>query len=104
MAKKQTPTEPEYGNYDSYQLTDEQVRQAVQVFEFDFLEDSDDDKASVFLALLHSFAFTTDNTRREEMLRAAESVLMPLTKACESALTLLAINAHKRLIVERGTQ
>jgi hypothetical protein len=98
MAKKP------YGGYGSYQLTDEQVRQAIKAFEWDFLEDTDDEKTGIFLALLRSFAFTDDNTRREEMLLAAESVMMPVTNACENALTQLAIKAHQTIIKEGGTQ
>lgn len=104
MAKKQPEAAPDYGSFDSYQLTDEQVRLAVEHFQFDFLNDSGDDKAGVFLALLHSFTFTTDSARRETMLLAAESALAPFTSAFDKAMKSLATGSHKQLVQAGGTQ
>jgi hypothetical protein len=99
--KSTTPT----SSYDSYKLTDEQIKRAVLTFEFDLLsDDSADTKAGAFLALLRSFTYTTDDTERENMLLAAESILMPLTKACENAMTRLAIKSHQAIIREGGVQ
>jgi hypothetical protein len=104
MKKKSPQPTVTLGN-DSYKLTDEQIKRAVQTFEFDFLSDSSaDTKAGVFLALLRSFTYTTDDTERENMLLAAESVLMPLTKACEKAINRLAIKTHQAIIREAGMQ
>lgn len=106
MKKKPATPKPEfnYGSYDSYKLTDEQIRQAVQMFGWDFLQEDTDDKAGVMLALLRCFTLTTDAGEREGMLIAAESVLMPVTRTCESAMTKLAIKSHQRLIREGGIQ
>ena len=102
MSKKQ-PT-PEYGSYGSYHLTEEQIKQAIRAFEWDFLEDDRDEKAGTLIALLRSFTFTTDNAERETMLLAAESMLMPFTRACEDALKELGIKTHQAIIREGGTQ
>jgi hypothetical protein len=102
MAKKQqTADAPRYGTWGSYQLTDEQVRQAIQVFDNDFFNDTDDIKASMLLALLRSFTYAEDSVR-ENMLVTAEETLMPFTSAAHDALDRLAIKAHKTLIKERG--
>src|SRR3954462_6503227 len=99
MSKKATtPDTPDYGSFGSYKLTDEQIRQALRTFEWDLLEDQGDDKAGILCALLRSFTYTADNGERESMLIAAESVLMPVTFACESAMTKLAIKTHRQLI------
>jgi hypothetical protein len=109
MAKKTTTPAttddaPNYGHYGSYKLTDEQIRQAVRTFEWDLLEDDGDNKAGILCALLRSFTYTTDGAERESMLLAAESVLMPVTEACESAMTKLAIKTHRQLVREDGIQ
>ena len=96
MAKKKTTKD--YGSYDSYPLTDEQIRQAVLTFQFDFLEDMTDEKVGMFLALLRSFTYTTDHTKREGMLTAAENTLAPFTRECETILDKLAIGAHQEII------
>jgi hypothetical protein len=99
-----TTTTPDYGSYDSYKLTDEQIRQAVRYFDDYFLQGDGDEGAGVLCALLRSFTYTTDDSERETMLVAAESVLMPITQACEDALTKLAVKTHRALIQAGGTQ
>ncbi len=103
MAKK--PTTPAYGSYNSYQLTDEQVKRALQAFEWELMEDSKEDNlAGILLAVLNSFAYTTDDTKRESMLIAAEAALMPSIGAVSDAVRQLSIKAHQEIIREGGTQ
>ncbi len=103
MAKK--PTTPAYGSYNSYQLTDEQIKRALQAFEWELMEDSKEDNlAGILLAVLHSFTYTTDAHRRESMLIAAEVALMPAIGAVSDAVNELSIKAHQALIMEGGTQ
>lgn len=107
MPKKKTPeaAAPNYGAYNSYQLTDEQVRAAAQEFAGDFAEDSNTDrKASIFFTLLRSFTYTQDDTARENMLIAAEEVLMPHIGACHDAIAALTIKAHQAIIRKGSVQ
>jgi hypothetical protein len=102
MAKKQSTQAPEYGSYGSYKLTDDQLRNAIKVFGWDFLEEDTDDKAAIFLAILRCFTFTISDTERETLLIAAESMMMPHTHACEKAIMRLSIEGHRAII--GGTQ
>jgi len=103
MAKKQTA--PAYGSYNSYQLTDEQIKRALQAFEFELMEDSKEDNlAGILLAVLRSFTYTTDAHRRESMLIAAEVALMPAIGVVSEAIDQLSIRAHQEIIREGGTQ
>ncbi len=102
MAKK--PTTPAYGSYNSYQLSDEQIKRALQAFEFEFLENIDDELAGILLAVLRSFTYTTDAHRRESMLIAAEAALMPFIGAVYKTMDQLSVKTHQALIREGGTQ
>jgi hypothetical protein len=96
MAKR---TKPEYGSFDSYPLTPEQVARALQALQFDLLEDTNTDtKASALLVLLRSFTYTTDSTARETMLNAAEEALMPYIGVVHDALDRLSVAAHQELL------
>jgi len=102
MAKKQTA--PAYGSYNSYQLTDEQVGRALKSLEWELLEDSGDNLAGILLALLRSFTYTQDDTRRESMLIAAEAALAPCLGAVSDAIEQLSIRAHQEIIREGSIQ
>jgi hypothetical protein len=103
MAKKQSKQAPAYGSFNSYQLTDEQIKRALQAFQWELMEDSiEDNLAGILLALLRSFTYTTDPTQRENMLLAGEEALMPYIGAVSDAITRLSIKAHKALIMEGG--
>jgi hypothetical protein len=102
MAKKQTA--PAYSSYNSHQLTDKQVRRAVKSLECELLEDSGDNLAGILLALLRSFTYTQDDTRRESMLIAAEAALAPCLGVVSDAIEQLSIRARHSLIREGGTQ
>lgn len=96
---------PDYGSFNSYQLTDEQVREVAQEFADDLMQDSDTDrKASAFFTLLRSFTYATDSTVRQNMLVAAEEVLMPHIGACHDALDAITIKAHQAIIKKGGVQ
>jgi hypothetical protein len=103
MSKKKPTDAPAYGSYSSYQLTDEQVKAALSVFQFDMLE-ADDERAAMLLAVLRSFTYTTENSDRENMLLAAEAVLIPQIGAAYKAVDQLTIKAHQQLIREGGVQ
>jgi hypothetical protein len=104
MAKKQTAQPHNYTGYNSYPLTEAQIKRALAVFDFDLLEDSGtDEKAGNLLAVLRSFAYTTDNTEREEMLRAAEEALIPFIGVVSDAVTELSIRAHQQLLKVGGS-
>ncbi len=103
MAKKQTA--PSYGSYGSYQLTDEQIKRALQAFEWELLEDTrEDNLAGILLAVLRSFTYTTDARRRESMLIAAEAALAPCIGAVSDAIEQLSVRAHQEIIREGGIQ
>ncbi len=60
---------PSYGSYNSYQLTDEQIKRALQAFEWELMEDSKEDNlAGILLAVLRSFTYTTDAHRHRDSL------------------------------------
>jgi hypothetical protein len=96
---------PAYGSYNSYQLTDEQVKRALQAFEFVLLEGSDKDTlAGNLLVILRSFAYCQDDAKREAMLISAEEALMPYIGVVSEAIDRLSIRAHQAIIREGGTQ
>lgn len=103
--QKQTAEQPPYGSFGSYQLTEEQLKQALQIFRWELIQDSDtDNMASNLLCVLRAFTYTANNTDRETMLHHVEESLMPYIGAAFNALDKLAIRAHKQLIKVGGTQ
>ncbi len=113
MSKKSSTPRPSaasttthaYGSYNSYQLSDEQIKRALQAFEWELMEDSKEDNlAGILLAVLRSFTYTTDAHRRESMLIAAETAVLPFIGVVSEAIDQLSIRAHQEIIKEGGVQ
>lgn len=81
---------------DKHSLTREQVQSIVNDLpEMDFY--GSDNDLGTFLVLLHAFTYTESATERENMLCAAETVLMPHSTATGRALDALIEGRRKAL-------
>jgi hypothetical protein len=86
---------PDYDGWNSYPLTAEQIKEALNLFADDLLQDdTPDEKAGV---LFRSFTYTTDSAARERMMLEAGDALMPYTIAALDTMKGLAVSAHQRM-------
>jgi hypothetical protein len=98
--KKETES-PNYGSFDSYLLTGEQVKRAIEKLPFIYhLVEEGDEEVGILLALLRSFTFTTENLSRENMLNAAEEAMLPHIEAAHNVLMQLSIKGYESLTQE----
>ncbi len=84
---------------DKYSLTREQVQAIInELPEMDFY--GSDNDLGTFLVLLHAFTYTESASERENMLIAAETVLMPHSTVAGLALDAL-IEERRKAIQKR---